>query len=146
MSHPPIINRFKSFYANLSNQELASLDEIYSQDISFSDPIHRVDGLKQLHHYIADLCENLLTCQFVYLDELVVDGRAYIKWDMNYAHPKIGGGKLLTVRGVSQIEFDERGIFYHEDFYDVGAMLYEHVPVIGLAVRWLKQRLARVSA
>jgi len=140
-----VLNRFKMFYSDLTRSELAELDGIYAEHVVFRDPIHQVDGRAALFHYIEDLCSNIQSCQFKYLDEMISNGNAYIKWDMIFRHPKLDGGRVVTVRGVSQLSFDESGIYFHEDFYDLGAMLYEHVPVFGFGVRWLKRRLATVS-
>ncbi len=150
MNTEMVIERFKSFYSNLiqaaaDDQEWAELDAIYTQDIYFCDPVHSVEGRQSLHHYMLDMCENLQECRFVYLDEVILDGTAYIKWDMYFRHPKLGG-KSIQVRGVSQIEFNEKGIYFHEDSYDMGAMLYENVPLLGGGVRWLKKRLVQASA
>jgi len=143
MSQPAIVTQFKTFYANLARKEWAQMDNMYTSDICFRDPVHCVKGLPNLHKYIVDLCEKLTVCRFDYLDEVVMDGTAYIKWDMTYAHPSIKGGKALILRGVTQIEFNDNGIYYHEDIYDMGAMLYEHIPVLGSGVRWIKHRLNR---
>ena len=32
-------------------------------------------------------------------------------------------------------------VYYQQDQYDLGAMIYEHIPVIGPVVRFLKRRL-----
>lgn len=45
-------------------------------------------------------------------------------------------------RRITQIRFSDR-IFYHEDFYDVGAMIYQHVPVLGRIIRFINQRIGR---
>ena len=60
---------------------------------------------------------------------------------MVFAHPKLGS-KPVFVRGISHIEFSDR-IDFHEDSYDLGEMLYDHVPVLGSGTRWLKRRLAQ---
>jgi hypothetical protein len=143
--HPTVVVRFKEFYADLSTADLARMADFYADDVHFADPIHRVKGLQALHTYMSALCENLSSCRFEYLDEVVLDGTAYIKWDMIFSHPGLRGGSPVTVRGISQLEFDERGIFFHEDVYDMGAMLYEHIAVIGAVIRLIRHRLARVS-
>lgn len=43
---------------------------------------------------------------------------------------------------LEQIRFTDR-IFYHEDFYDLGAMIYQHVPVLGRIIRFINQRIGR---
>ncbi|MGI1678490.1 MAG: nuclear transport factor 2 family protein [Cellvibrionaceae bacterium] len=145
-----VVERFKLFYSTLVDttrdaHEWAELDSIYTEDIYFCDPVHSVESRQSLHHYMSDMCDNLSECRFVYLDEVILNGTAYIKWDMYFRHPKLGN-KSIQVRGVSQIEFNEKGIFYHEDFYDMGAMLYENIPLLGGGVRWLKRRLVQASA
>ena len=32
-------------------------------------------------------------------------------------------------------------VIYQRDFLDVGAMIYEHVPLLGKVIRYLKQRM-----
>ena len=33
-------------------------------------------------------------------------------------------------------------VHFHQDYFDAGALLYEHLPLMGGAIRWLKGRLA----
>jgi hypothetical protein len=30
----------------------------------------------------------------------------------------------------------------HRDYFDAGALLYQHVPVVGSMIRWLHRRIA----
>jgi hypothetical protein len=59
---------------------------------------------------------------------------------MHFRHPGLGD-RLISVRGVSHLQINDK-IDYHEDFYDMGAMLYEQLPLIGTVTRWLRLRLA----
>lgn len=131
--------RFKTQYAKLDTMNLSNLKELYSPDVIFKDPVHKLRGLVAVEDYMASLCENISEGQFEYLDQLVSDHTAYIKWDMHYRHPRLGN-ELITVRGVSQIQFDSH-IYYHEDSYDMGSLLYDHLPILGTTTRWLKRRL-----
>jgi hypothetical protein len=62
-------------------------------------------------------------------------------WQMTFSHPRLRRGKALKVRGMTLIRFTDR-IYYHEDFYDLGAMLYQHIPLLGTAVRHINRRLS----
>jgi len=42
---------------------------------------------------------------------------------------------------VSHVAFEER-VTYQRDYFDAGAMVYEHVPLFGWIVRWIKRLLA----
>lgn len=135
-----LLERFKAQYADLNHMQLSQFKELYSPELIFKDPVHEVRGLVAFEDYMAGLCENLREGQFEYLDQLVSEHTAYIKWNMHFSHPKISQ-QLITVRGISQLQFDSH-IYYHEDCYDMGAMLYEHLPLLGQTTRWLKRRLA----
>ena len=136
-----IVDLFKANYKNILLLDLSQLDALYTDEVIFKDPVHEVRGLVAMQDYMASICANLDECQFEFLDQLESDRAAYIKWNMHYRHPKLSAGKLISLRGVSQLHFDQR-IHYHEDVYDLGAMVYEHLPLFGGATRWLKNRLA----
>lgn len=136
-----IVKRFKDFYQNLKSTDLSKMDELYASDVIFRDPIQQIQGLTPLQDYMDDMYRKLTECRFEYLDQLVSSNGAYIKWNMHFRHSSLGD-KLITVRGVSQIQFDDT-IIFHEDIYDMGELIYEHVPLMGGVTRWLKRRLIR---
>ena len=131
---------FKDNFKDFKESDWSRLGEFYADDIVFKDPVHEIRGLVPLEDYFAALCADLTDCRFEYLDQVVADDSAYLKWIMHFKHPKLGN-KLIDVRGVSHLCWQEK-INFHEDFYDMGAMLYERVPVIGSLTRWLRLRLA----
>ncbi|HSB97363.1 MAG TPA: hypothetical protein VLC91_12985 [Spongiibacteraceae bacterium] len=75
-----------------------------------------------------------------------MDGAAetYIRWQLFFSSPQLNSGREIVIPGVSFIRGEEK-IFYHEDFYDAGALLYEHVPLLGAAVRLLKRRMQQAG-
>lgn len=135
-----LIERFKAFYQDAKHPQLKKINEVYASHIRFKDPVHEFSGIETLHAYLSGLCENMVAGRFEYLDQLVGENRAYIKWNMYFQHDKLGK-EVIVVRGMTQVQFDDR-IFYHEDCYDLGEMLYENVPALGFVVNKLKQRLA----
>ena len=145
MPYAALIERFKTFYQHMLETEWAELDTIYDQNVIFCDPIHRVEGRQALYRYFDELCHDLTHCHFDFLDQIILPNKAYLKWDMHFVHPKLGSQKSITVRGVTQLQFRDSGIYYHEDIYDMGAMLYENIPLFGGGVRWLKHRLAKTG-
>jgi hypothetical protein len=43
---------------------------------------------------------------------------------------------------MSYLQFDKAGkVRYHRDYFDLGAMLYEHLPLLGSLVKTIKRRL-----
>ncbi len=139
-----LIQQLRDFYRDFDASRLGQLDGIYAKAVIFKDPVHELQGLDQLHHYMAQLGQSLQQCQFDYLDQLCGSDSAYIKWDMRFRHPALGS-KPITVRGMSQLQARDGRIIYHEDCYDLGAMLYEQLPLVGAVPRWLRRRLAMVA-
>lgn len=148
-----MINAFKACYRQFDRHSIEKLDGFYTDDVTFTDAVHSISGLSKVKSYFASMCDNLISCRFEFIGETVADDSAWFKWHMYYQHPRLHGGKMLQLTGASYIQFDARDdvkytsgvrkIIAHEDFYDMGAMLYEHTPVLGAAIRWLKCKLAQ---
>ena len=139
-TNTPLIERFKNYFKVLHESDLSELRELYSDQIIFKDPVHEIRGLVELEDYFTSMCADLTDCRFEYLDEVVTESTAFVKWIMHFKHPRLGN-RLISVRGVSHLKIGDK-IDYHEDFYDMGAMLYEQLPLIGNVTRWLRLRLA----
>ncbi len=135
-----LLDRFRALYANSSSLSRQQLETVYEPGIIFKDPVHRIEGMDALSDYMETMYANVEQCSFNYLDEIIADGRAAVKWDMEFRHKRLGGGKSILVRGVTMIEFRDL-IYSHEDIFDLGAMIYENVPLVGAQVRYLKHRL-----
>jgi esterase/lipase superfamily enzyme len=135
-----LLERFKDNFRDLQKADWSQLGQFYADDIVFKDPVHELRGLVILEDYFTSLCADLQDCRFEYLDQVVSENSAYLKWIMHFRHPRLGD-EMIDVRGVSHLRWDEK-IEFHEDFYDMGAMLYERLPVLGNVTRWLRLRLA----
>lgn len=140
MKHSNFVTTFISLYSELDRSTLHRLPEIYSNDIQFIDAVHQIDGLPMLTEYFQHLYENILNCQFHIHHVIENDNEASLFWTMEYSHPKIGKGKCISVDGTSHIKFNER-VYYHRDYLDMGQMLYEHLPVLGSALKLIKKRM-----
>jgi hypothetical protein len=136
------VPQLKQFYTNFTTGTIARLNDIYTQDIEFRNPVRTLHGSLALKSYLRGIAGNFRQYRIRYVDEIVGEHMAYLTWELDYAHRSLQGGDLITVRGMSQIRFTGK-IFYQEDSYDLGALLYEHVPGLGTATRHLKKRLAR---
>ncbi len=134
------IEDFKMLYKNFDSTMLNKLSTLYSTEIEFKDPIHELQGLAALKCYFAGFFNREMTCQFVFTNQLVNSGQVFLQWQMHYSHPRLQAGKALLLNGGTLIKFNSH-IYYHEDFYDMGAMLYQHIPVLGYVVKKINSRL-----
>jgi hypothetical protein len=136
----PIIDRFQGLYRELSADNLDLLDGVYSEDIAFTDPIHKVEGLASLKDYFRRMYENVAEIDFRFSDVCVADDRASLAWTMTLRHQRFRPREVLELPGASFIHFADR-VHYHRDYFDLGAMIYERVPVLGTMVCAVKSRL-----
>ena len=61
---------------------------------------------------------------------------------MTFSHPRLAAGQPVRVEGAPRLEFDDADkVCLHRDYFDLGAMLYEQLPLLGALVRTIKGRL-----
>lgn len=135
--------RFIEVYQSLNKDNLFLLDDIYHQDITFKDPLHQVTGLTELTDYFSALYSNLSYCQFIISDAVSTDDQAFVYWTMQYAHPKLNGAQQISVEGHSCLRFVDDKIISHRDYFDAGALLYRHIPLLGSVIKYIDKRAAQ---
>ncbi|PWE43238.1 nuclear transport factor 2 family protein [Pseudomonas prosekii] len=135
------LEHFARQFAGLNKDNLQRLGELYSDDVHFTDPLHDVHGLSDLHAYFAKLYANVSELSFDFRGfDQVREGEGYLRWVMSYRHPRLDGGRLITVDGCSHLLWRDK-VYRHRDYFDAGALLYEHLPVLGRVIAWLKRSM-----
>ena len=137
--------RLKHYYEAFDQAPLGGLDDIYARDVVFIDPLHRLKGIDALKAYFAETSANLTYCKFIFTEEIVSADSACLKWRMEYSHSAIKNNARLSLVGSSILQFTDGQVISHEDFYDMGSMVYEHIPLLGGAIRMIKSRITKVA-
>ncbi len=138
MSGP--VARFKDTFNRLGSGSLWLLEDLYADDLFFEDPLHRIHGLPALRTYLARLYAGVIHCAFTFEHEVVAADQAMLTWTMHLAHASVGRGNPVHLPGASHIRFTDK-VHYHRDYFDVGALLYERVPLLGAVIRAVKARV-----
>jgi hypothetical protein len=136
-----VLTRLGDFYRQLGQSLLPQLSRIYHSQVVFIDPVSQYDGVEALECYFSQLLKKVKYCHFDVQPALVQGDDASLFWRMEYAHPALNKGQGISMNGASHLRLAENRVIYQRDYYDLGAMLYEHVPVLGGAIRALKARL-----
>ncbi len=143
MANSPLwLQRFATTWnlLNLHNQSL--LDALYHPEIVFQDPSTILYGRDAVKAHILSLYHNIHDVQYELAPPLLHgDEAATQPWTLQYRHPKLAQGRLILVEGVSILQCQDGLIIHHRDYFDLGQLLYEHVPLLGRGVRLLKQRI-----
>lgn len=139
---PSIVEQFKSLYLELNRENCSKelISTVYADDICFVDPFHSINSIDSFTSYCTEMYQNLEACDFVFLDEVTQENKAFLHWQLTYQHPRLNKGKPITVPGMSLIKFDEK-VHFHQDCFDAGLMIYENIPLIGSLIGSIKKRV-----
>lgn len=135
------VARFIDFYKAFDANSIGKLNEVYSENVEFQDPARRIEGLQQLQNYFSDLLTHVHGCHFEIGQIESTDALTVVQWKMHFIHDRLNKKRMISVDGVSIVSGSDK-IERHRDYFDLGELLYEHVPVIGSVVRFLKRRLS----
>ncbi len=137
-----LLQRFCDLYDAMGANHIPALEAVYHPEVVFSDPLTSVQGLGKLSEYLTDSYRNVISCRFRYADPVMDEGAITQPWTMMLRHRRLASGRTVEVEGVSVLRIRDGLIAYHRDYYDAGQLLYENVPVLGAAVRWLRRHAA----
>lgn len=141
MTQRDLLQRFEQFYVDLKAADLDQLRDLYAAAAAFRDPVHELVGVERLREYFVKSQQAVSECRFEFHERVENESRCFYRWSMHYRHPRLQNGRPLVLHGMTYLQIADGRIHYHEDSYDLGAMLYEHVPLLRTGVLWLKKRL-----
>lgn len=141
MTQQVALQQLVAFYQTLDNGRLTRLAQIYHPQVCLSDPVGEHHGLAVVEHYFASLLKNMRYCRFVVTQVRQFDTDALLLWRMEYAHPSLQRGADQTLEGSSYLQFRDNKVIFQRDYYDMGAMLYEKLPLLGKVIGMIKKRL-----
>lgn len=143
----PLEHFCDAYSGDLLSKDLSLFRRVYSDDVCFIDPVHELSGIDALMRYFHDSIAGLSSCEFV-IDNAIAGeedeqglAQAAVQWRMHYSSPRLDGGKPLCLNGSSVLKMQSGRVCYHRDYFDLGSMVYEHVPVLKRLVLALKRRL-----
>jgi hypothetical protein len=144
------LDAYVRFYDALSPETLPEIDKIFTPDARFCDPFNDVHGPDKIRRVFQDMFETVGRPEFKVTDSAWSESapdQCYIRWIFKY-RPRYmknrsrSEGEPITVEGMSAVRFAPDGrVAAHIDYWDAARGLWEHVPVIGSVLRWLRGRV-----
>ncbi len=134
---------FIELYSQLNKTNLDRLYSIYAKDIIFNDPAHHIEGIDALFAYFENLYTNIIQCDFEIHQKVREGDSAFINWTLTMRHPKVAKGEVRKISGCSYLVFKAGQVCYHKDYFDLGALIYEGLPLIGILIKAIKKRLGK---
>jgi limonene-1,2-epoxide hydrolase len=139
-SVPETLTQFKKMFNNLSSGNVCDIRDVYSDDVTFQDPFSKVEGIDELTEYFSSAYGKVISCQFDFSDPVINGPDVCIPWIMRLRHKRIRNGHQVNVDGISQLTIHGGKVTHHRDYFDVGQLLYENLPVLGKAIRWIRNQ------
>lgn len=129
------------FFNNSNKENMAEMVEaFYAEDMLFVDPLGKIEGREKMLSYYQHLYDNIIEISFKIHSQIDRGDETVAVWTMQSRHESINDGELTVVDGVSHIHFKNGKAVYHRDYFDLGTMVYEHIPVLGYFVRLIKEK------
>lgn len=134
------LTQFKQLFNRLSSGNIHDIQDVYSDDVRFQDPFSKVEGIEDLTEYFSGAYDNVISCQFDFGDPVINGRDVCIPWVMRLRHKRIRNGHQVNVDGISQLVIHGGKVTSHRDYFDVGQLLYENLPFLGKAIRWIRSQ------
>ena len=133
----------KKFFNSLNQETMDLVNIFYHPNAKFYDPIGNHEGVNSIKKYYAGIYEPVTKIKFDYDEPFMNNEQLAFPWKMTYCSSKLNKGKPIVVNGISRIKFDPvtHQAIYHRDYFDMGQMVYEEVPLLGSVVKWIKNKL-----
>lgn len=137
------LDRFRVFFSDFSPAKIEKLlDGTYAESIWFNDTLKTVNGVGDLREYLSHSASAVDACE-VQVAEICGNGEGdyYARWSMMIAFKRFKRGQQTHSIGMSHLRFDADGkVVLHQDYWDSSQGLFEHVPLLGAMIRFIKRR------
>ena len=140
-SNTDLADALKRAYCSLATGNTSELGPLYSEDVYFEDPSHGIQGKAALLERFHHLYSKVDSCNFKFHQTLDTGGEIFLAWTM-ILRQRGQSGEVIRVEGASFLKVRNNRIYYHRDYFDLGAFVYENVPMLGSIIKRIKQRLA----
>lgn len=129
-----------TMFESMAPQDVPNLARWYTGDAVFKDPFNDVRGLAAIQRVYAHMFEALEAPRFVVTGRVVDGTQCVLLWDFHFAFRSKPAQRHL-VPGASHLHLAADGrIAVHRDHWDA-AELYDKLPLVGRATRWLRRRM-----
>ena len=139
--HQTDLTNFIRFFEALSQENVALLGGLYSTDASFKDPFNDVKGVAAIISIFEHMFTKVDSPKFVVTKHILQGEEAFIVWDFIFKmHDK--DRTEHCIHGSSHLRFAaDHKVHYHRDYWDTSEELYEKIPVLGIFMCFLKNKV-----
>lgn len=152
--------KITAWFEALTAQTLATIGDVYASNAHFKDPFNDVVGIDNIRAIYAHMFENLTNPRFEITQVIEQQSQqseqsrqqsseagahaayathAFVAWQFKFEWR----GQSFNIPGGTRFVVNDQGLVTdHVDYWDPAAGIYERLPLIGVVVRKLRQRMA----
>ncbi len=134
------MRNYIEYFEKLTPRSVRLIEKIAAPNIYFKNPLHEAHSIEAVEAVFEHTFRTLDSPKLKVMDySFGQQGVGYIRWSFSYK----SNGKPQSLDGMSEIMFNDQGqVISHIDHWDTGEGVYEKVPLLGAAIRFLKSKLA----
>lgn len=138
-----VVDRIVGFYESLTPMSLSAIESLYCDDARFKDPFNDVRGVQAIRGVFEHMFRSLEQPRFVVTNRLLDGHQCFLVWEFHFRFRADRTERAQVIHGGSLLVLGEDGrITLHRDYWDAAEELYEKIPLVGTAMRWLRRRAA----
>ncbi len=136
------VQRVKDFFAVMTEDSVRKQTrQVYAPEAYLNDTLKSLNGAAAIEDYFLASVRNAESVTVQFVDVAESGGNYYFRWVMNTRLKQLRPGQTIRTIGITMMRFDPQGrVVFHQDFWDATAGLFEHVPVMGTAIRGIKAK------
>jgi SnoaL-like domain len=137
------IQPFVKLYNQLEGNALAdNIAKAYAEKLYFNDTVVTLHERKKLQKYLHHTQKTLDAMSFEVLETYEKKNDVLVRWSMRTQFTILGQHRDVQSLGISHLRFNNDGkIVLHQDYWDSTQGFYQHIPLIGGLLRWIKNGL-----
>jgi hypothetical protein len=137
------IARFESFLGHLDEKTAREQTErVYAPDAFLNDTLKTIHGSPAIRDYFIKTAQGLESMTVTFDDVAVSGQNYYFRWTMDTRMKHLARGKNVRTIGVTMVRFDsQERVILHQDFWDSAQGVWDHVPGVGAAIRWIQSKI-----
>ena len=135
------VARVVTFFETLTPDSVAGIGQIYDGQARFKDPFNDVTGVPAIKRIFDPMFASLHEPRFVVTQQVVQGDQCFLTWEFHFRFRTYRPAQHQIILGASHLVFASTGLVtLHRDYWDAAEELYEKLPLLGSAMRWLKRR------
>ncbi len=137
------VGRFTQTYGDFTGEKLGErMRKLYASDLFFNDTVHTHEQRDTLITYLEKTSKRLDDMSLEILDSRIAGHDLYLRWIMRTDFQAGFREVSAETIGMTHLRFNQKGkVILHQDFWDSRQGVFEHIPVVGGLIEWIRSGL-----